>query len=96
MVEALAGAPLKAGIGEGKAQVGGGSLPRSAIPSVTLDLVPQNMRLSDLATRLRAGDPPVIGYLSGNRFKLDLRTIFPRQDAEVVRAIHRAMEAGPG
>jgi len=96
MVEALAGAPLKAGIGEGKAQVGGGSLPRSAIPSVTLDLVPQNMRLSDLATRLRAGDPPVIGYLSGNRFKLDLRTIFPRQDVEVVRAIHRAMEAGPG
>ena len=96
MVGALAGSPLKAGIGEGKAQVGGGSLPRSAIPSVTLDLVPQTMTLSDLATRLRAGDPPVIGYLSGNRFKLDLRTIFPRQDVEVVRAIHRAMEAGPG
>src|SRR2546421_5543247 len=33
--------PLHTAIGEGKAQVGGGSLPRAVIPSVTLDFLPE-------------------------------------------------------
>ena len=32
-------------------------------------------------------NPPVIGYIAGDRFKLDLRTIFPHQDGLVVEAI---------
>jgi hypothetical protein len=39
---------------------------------------------------LRERNPPVIGYISGDRFKLDLRTIFPHQDGLVVEAIHEA------
>lgn len=87
IIAALDGLPLKAEIGEGKAQIGGGTLPRSIIPSVTVDLLPRELALPEFATRLRTGTPPVIGYISGNRFKLDLRTVFPRQDAEVVRAL---------
>ncbi len=87
IVIALAGLPLKAGIGAGRAQMGGGTLPRSVIPSVTVDLTPEKVALPEFAKRLRESVPPVIGYISGGRFKLDLRTIFPRQDQDLVRAI---------
>ena len=88
---ALASAPLKTHVGEVKAQLGGGTLPRSVIPSVTLDLQPQGLALGDFAARLRAGTPPVIGYVSGGVFKLDLRTVFPRQDEELARALRAAV-----
>ena len=87
IIAALAGLPIKACVGEGQAQIGGGTLPRSVIASVTVDLIAKNLPLEELATRLRRGSPPVIGYISGGRFKLDLRTIFPAQDETVVRAI---------
>jgi L-seryl-tRNA(Ser) seleniumtransferase len=82
--------PLHATVGEGKVQIGGGSLPRSVIPSVTLDLRPQTISLENLATRLRRGSPPIVGYVAKGKFKLDLRTIFPRQDAEVLSALRAA------
>ena len=79
--------PLHTAIGEGKAQVGGGSLPRAVIPSVTLDLRPDKISVEDFAARLRRGLPPIVGYIAGGKFKLDLRTIFPRQDAQIVSAL---------
>ena len=87
MVAALEGLPLRAQPGEGRAQIGGGTLPRSTVNSVTLDLWPARLGLPEFAKRLRTRATPIIGYLSGGRFKLDLRTIFPRQDEEVVRSI---------
>ncbi len=87
---ALEALPMKTDIGEGKSQIGGGTLPRSAIPSVTLDLQPLNISVTDFAARLRGGSPPVVGYVAAGRFKLDLRTVFPRQDEELFRAIHSA------
>jgi L-seryl-tRNA(Ser) seleniumtransferase len=89
---ALEALPMKTTVGEGKAQIGGGSLPRSVIPSVTLDLRPLNLTLTELATRLRTGSPPVVGYISNGSFKLDLRTVFPRQDEDLFHAVHRAFE----
>jgi L-seryl-tRNA(Ser) seleniumtransferase len=91
IVASLDGLPLKASVGAGKGEIGGGTLPRSKVASVTVDLWPQTLGLPEFASRLRRGEPPVIGYVSGHRFKLDLRTIFPRQDEEVIRAIHRAL-----
>ena len=84
--------PLRSSIGEGKAQVGGGSLPRAVISSVTLDLLPHKVSVEDFATTLRCGSPPIIGYVAGGKFKLDLRTIFPRQDAQVVSALRSARQ----
>jgi L-seryl-tRNA(Ser) seleniumtransferase len=90
-VAAVAGLPVVARVGESKAQIGGGSLPGSAIPSVSLDLTPHNVELQAFAARLRLASPPVIGYLSAGRYRLDLRTVFPRQDAEMVQAIRAAL-----
>jgi L-seryl-tRNA(Ser) seleniumtransferase len=84
--------PLRVTVGEGKAQVGGGSLPRAVIPSITLDLLPKKLLLADFAARLRRGSPPVVGYIAGGKFRLDLRTIFPRQDAQLLSALRSAAQ----
>jgi L-seryl-tRNA(Ser) seleniumtransferase len=91
LLAGLNGLPVNASIGEGRAQVGGGTLPRSVIPSVTLDLFPAGMAPADLAARLRVSHPPVIGVISGGAFKLDLRTIFPRQDEQLLDALREAL-----
>ncbi len=87
---ALQGLSLKIAIGCGKAKAGGGTLPKSNMPSVTIDIIPKNSSLADFAATLRASNPPVIGYIADSRFKLDLRTIFPQQDDVVIRAISAA------
>ncbi len=83
----LQGLPATVGIGRGRAKAGGGTLPSSSVPSVTIDIIPRNSSVEELAATLRASDPPVIGYISDERFKLDMRTIFPDQDDLVIKAI---------
>ena len=58
--------------------------------SVTIDILPESCSLTDFAARLRSSNPPVVGYIADDRFKLDLRTIFPQQDDLVVDAIRAA------
>jgi hypothetical protein len=36
--------------------------------------------------------PPIVGYIAGGKFKLDLRTIFPGQDAQIVSALRSAAQ----
>jgi L-seryl-tRNA(Ser) seleniumtransferase len=78
---------LQIASGRSTSKPGGGTLPKSNLPSVTIDIVPKNSSLADFASTLREWNPPLIGYIAGDRFKLDLRTIFPYQDALVVEAI---------
>jgi L-seryl-tRNA(Ser) seleniumtransferase len=87
---ALDGLPIKAIVGEGQAQIGGGTLPRSAIASVTLDVAHNTIKPQEFAARLRDHAVPVIGYVARGTLKLDLRTVFPRQDAELIAAIRAA------
>jgi L-seryl-tRNA(Ser) seleniumtransferase len=88
IVSALDGLPITATIGVGRAQVGGGTLPRSMLDSITLDLTHSKLGPRDIAARLREHLVPIIGYTARGRFKLDLRTVFPPQDAELIKAIH--------
>jgi len=80
------GSPLRIAIGQGKSQLGGGTLPRSTIPSVTLDITPDGP-VADFAARLRSASPPIIGYISAGKYKLDLRTVFAGQDAQIIQAL---------
>src|SRR2546430_13260062 len=72
----LADLPMKIAIGRGKAKTGGGTLPKSNVPSVAIDFLPGDWSLAEFAASLRASNPPVIGYIAEDRFKLDLRKIF--------------------
>ena len=86
----LADLPMEIAISRGKAKTGGGTLPKSNVPSVTIDFIPADSSLAEFAASLRASNPPVIGYIADNRFKLDLRTIFPQQDESVINAARAA------
>jgi L-seryl-tRNA(Ser) seleniumtransferase len=86
----LQGLPVNIAIGRGRAKAGGGTLPNSTVPSVTVDIVPGNSLVAEFAAILRSSNPPVIGYIADGRFKLDLRTIFPQQDHLVIKAIRDA------
>jgi L-seryl-tRNA(Ser) seleniumtransferase len=87
---ALSDLPLQIAIGRSTAKVGGGTLPKSTMASVTIEIVPRHCSPTDFAARLRSAAPPVIGYVANDRFKLDLRTILPRQDNVLGDAIRRA------
>ena len=89
----LRGLPLQITIGRGKAKVGGGTLPRSLLSSITIDILPDNCSVQEFASMLRRSVPPIVGYITNERLKLDLRTIFPRQDDLVVDAIRAACTA---
>jgi len=90
MVTRLQGLPVKITIGSGTSKIGGGTLPRSILPSITLDFLPENGSVQNFARALRHSVPPVIGYIGDGRVKLDLRTIFSHQDDLVIDAIRTA------
>jgi L-seryl-tRNA(Ser) seleniumtransferase len=66
--------------------LGGGSAPEAPIPGEALALRGSD----DLQRRLRLGDPPVVGYLRGERLILDLRTVDPADDEALAGAVERA------
>ncbi len=94
IVAALSNLPLSLSLNEGESQVGGGTLPRSAISSITIDLVPKKLTLSEFAAQLRNATTPIIGRIASRRLKLDLRTIFPSQDEELIHAIRNCFKGG--
>jgi L-seryl-tRNA(Ser) seleniumtransferase len=87
IVAALDGRRLGLRVGEGRAQIGGGTLPRSALPSVMLEVTHPTRGAQALAALLRSQPEPVIGYVGRGNLRLDLRTVFPHQDAAVIRAL---------
>ncbi len=95
IVAALVDQPLRATVGHGTGQVGGGTLPRSSLPSITVDLVPAGLSLEAFSQRLRLGPVPVVGNITKKHFKIDLRTVFPRQDTALVDSIIMAVAEAP-
>ena len=96
IIERLRGLPARISIGRGVVKVGGGTLPRSTISSVAIDIAPNDCSVNEFADRMRALTPPVIGYIANKSFKLDLRTIFSSQDDSVVDAIRTACSVTSG
>lgn len=58
-------------------------MPKAEIPSLALDIHPKTMSLPKLAKKLREQELPLMGYVAEDRFRIDLRTVFPEQDAKV-------------
>jgi L-seryl-tRNA(Ser) seleniumtransferase len=92
IVAALEGHPLRLRVASGRAQIGGGTLPRSALPSVTIEVNHPTLGAQALAARLREQPERVIAYVARGNLKLDLRTVFPHQDAALIRALVASAE----
>lgn len=91
MVKAKIGniAALKAEIIEGESVIGGGTAPSATLATALLALTHQTMNADSFAARLRAVEPPIIARIEDGRVLLDLRTVFPEQDAAIAQALVR-------
>ncbi len=74
---------------DGDSMIGGGAAPSATLPTRSLSLARQGLSADELSIRLRSSDPPIIARVHEDRVLLDLRTVFPEQDAEVLRALQR-------
>jgi len=63
------------------------SLPLQQLPTWCIALTPAKGTVERLATKLRSGVPSVVGRIHDNRLLFDLRSVFPRQDQQLVAAV---------
>lgn len=67
--------------------LGGGSMPNQQFETWCVAIQPAHGTVDALASHLRVGKWPVCGRVQNDRLLLDLRTVFPRQDALIVQAV---------
>ena len=69
-----------------EAMLGGGSLPTQRIESKAISIKPASMSLDQFAKKLRDHSPSVFGRIQKERFVLNLRSISPSHDIDLVSA----------
>jgi len=74
---------------DGESVIGGGAAPSSVLPTRLLALTCADLSADELATRLRAFDPPIVARVEDGRVLLDLRTVFADQDHLISAALDR-------
>ena len=72
---------------EDVSQLGGGSAPMHDISTWCVALRGAGRNVDDLSRALRTGSVPVIPRVAHDRLLLDLRSVFPRQDRQLVEAV---------
>lgn len=75
---------------EEETYIGGGSLPDVAIPSVVIAIAVNDCSEEEFASRMRRGQPAVVGRVKAQRFLIDLRTVFESQESDLFNAIQSA------
>jgi L-seryl-tRNA(Ser) seleniumtransferase len=68
----------------GESVAGGGSTPGQTLATWLL-IVPGNAVQNE--RRLRSGSPPIVARIENDRLALDLRTVLPEEEADLVRAL---------
>ncbi|MBI3478337.1 MAG: L-seryl-tRNA(Sec) selenium transferase [Acidobacteria bacterium] len=72
---------------DGESIIGGGAAPSAVLPTRLLSITHSKLSADELCARLRAYDPPIIARVEEGRVLLDLRTVFPHQDASIATAL---------
>jgi L-seryl-tRNA(Ser) seleniumtransferase len=67
--------------------VGGGAAPGWDLPSHGVAI--GGAAADELLRRLRGNDPPIVARIEDGRVLLDMRTIFPAEEAEIITALQR-------
>ncbi len=71
----------------GYSQMGSGSLPAKDLESKLVSLKPLTISAEELASKLRANEPPIFSRISGNEVQLDFRTIHISEIKTVEKAL---------
>jgi L-seryl-tRNA(Ser) seleniumtransferase len=80
---------LDAEVIDGESVIGGGSTPEQSIPTCLIAI--HTADATAFERTLRANDPPVICRIDRDQVLLDLRTVFPAEDATIVTALKAAL-----
>jgi len=83
----IAAPKLKVEILDGESILGGGAAPSSALPTRVLAITVEGLSADELSARLRASDPAIVARVEEGHVLLDLRTVFPEQDAALAAAL---------
>jgi L-seryl-tRNA(Ser) seleniumtransferase len=73
----------------GESVIGGGAAPGSTLPTTLLAVTCNDMSAGDLASALRANNPPIIARVENDRVLLDLRTVLSDQESVIAAALER-------
>jgi len=82
---------IKLEIIDGESVIGGGAAPSAILPTRLLAVTCADLSADELAARLRTSDPPIVARMEEGRVLLDLRTVFPDQDAIIAAALARTI-----
>ena len=90
--EKLAGAlgemPGEIALVEGKSVPGGGATPERTLPTILVTLRPNAPDSTDaLQRRLRQGRPAVVGRCENGRILIDVRTVSPSEDGDLLECL---------
>ena len=88
IVSGIAGTKLKLELRDGESVIGGGAAPSAVLPTRLIALTHADLSADQLNARLRANSPPVIARVEEGRVLVDLRTVFPEQDAVLVETLN--------
>jgi len=81
------GSSLNLELMEGVSKVGGGTVPLVEIPTRLIGLSSTANTPDEIARRLRMRSLPVIARIQEERVVIDLRTVLPSEDRELVKAL---------
>lgn len=80
---------------EDQSMLGGGSLPTQKIQTWCVAIEHKDNSVSELANRLRNSTPAVMGRVQKDRLFLDMRTVQPSQDAQLVSIFESLKNGAP-
>ena len=60
---------------ESKVEAGSGSLPTEKIPSMAITFSSSSLKPAELSALFRNASFPILGYIHGNKFRIDLKAI---------------------
>lgn len=86
-------AGLEARVVPGRGEVGGGALPLQALPGPIVEIAHPSLDATELERRARAAEPPVIGIVRANRYRLDPRTLTETEVGMAATALGRVWSA---
>ena len=89
----LRSSPLQMEHLDGQSIIGGGAAPSAFLPTRVIALTHKVLSADELSALLRACAPPIIGRVEDGRVLLDLRTVFPHQDANLAAALASLTES---
>jgi L-seryl-tRNA(Ser) seleniumtransferase len=79
----------RAGLVAGMSAIGGGSAPGVELPTWLVTIEKEGSSADPLAERLRRLAPPVIARIEHDLVRLDLRTVLPHQDRQLLELLRR-------